>query len=85
MTKHPDRHAFAAARTLPIDQALQHYSLSYHGGIVNHCPGCAGTHWLVGRMTAQCARCETALPLAQIAESATRPLFVSRVSSTACH
>jgi hypothetical protein len=27
------------------------------------CPGCGRTHWLVGRSTAECAFCATALPL----------------------
>nr|WP_250890663.1 hypothetical protein [Sphingobium nicotianae] len=61
------------------------YVLLYHEGHVNHCPGCEGTHWFVGRTSAQCARCETALPLAQMTETANRPLFVSRFSTTACH
>lgn len=39
----------------------------YHAGEVNHCPACGGTHWKVGRITADCARegCNTALPLAE--------------------
>ena len=28
------------------------------------CPGCGGAHWQVGRHSAECARCATALPLA---------------------
>lgn len=58
-----------------------HYVVSYHPGTVNHCPGCAGTHWFVGRESAQCAICETALPLAQMAHSPVRPLFVSRFTN----
>lgn len=27
------------------------------------CPGCGQSHWLIGRMTAECAVCATALPL----------------------
>ena len=27
------------------------------------CPGCSHSHWLVGIVTAQCAFCDTALPL----------------------
>ncbi len=37
----------------------------YHAGQTNHCPGCGGTHWTVGRATAECANCATALPLAE--------------------
>jgi hypothetical protein len=31
---------------------------------VNHCPGCGRTHWIIGRVTAECAFCSTALSLA---------------------
>ncbi|UZK70265.1 hypothetical protein OKW76_04245 [Sphingomonas sp. S1-29] len=30
---------------------------------INHCPGCGGSQWLVGRVTAECATCATALPI----------------------
>src|SRR3546814_16811688 len=29
----------------------------------NHCPGCGHTHWLIGRIMAECAFSQTALPL----------------------
>jgi hypothetical protein len=31
---------------------------------INHCPGCGRTHWYVGRLSAECGFCSTALPLA---------------------
>lgn len=37
----------------------------YRGDTINMCPGCGRSQWLVGRIMAQCACCETALPLAQ--------------------
>jgi hypothetical protein len=39
------------------------YRLAYREGEKNYCPGCAGTHWILGRASAECPRCETALPL----------------------
>jgi hypothetical protein len=39
------------------------YHAVYHDGEVNHCPGCGRTHWIIGRMSAECAFCSTALPL----------------------
>jgi len=39
------------------------YHAVYHEGEINHCPGCGRTHWLIGRMSAECAFCSTALPL----------------------
>ena len=35
----------------------------YHRGSVNHCPGCDGVQWYIGRISAECAFCGTALPL----------------------
>jgi hypothetical protein len=35
----------------------------YQSGKANRCPGCGGSQWLVGRVMAECAQCETALPL----------------------
>ena len=39
------------------------YRIAYHPKQQNHCPGCGKSHWLIGRMTAECAYCATALPL----------------------
>jgi hypothetical protein len=39
------------------------YHAVYHDGEVNHCPGCGRTHWIIGRVSAECAFCSTALPL----------------------
>ena len=39
------------------------YSPTYWAGEVNHCPGCGRSQWIIGRITAECAFCATALPL----------------------
>lgn len=39
------------------------YHAVYRENEVNHCPGCGRTHWLIGRVSAECAFCSTALPL----------------------
>jgi len=41
------------------------------------CPGCGHTNWLVGRVTAECAFCETALPLEHIHSHGYTPRFVT--------
>ena len=41
------------------------YHAVYREHEVNHCPGCGRTQWLVGRVSAECAFCSTALPLAE--------------------
>jgi hypothetical protein len=40
------------------------YVLVYRPGFTNFCPGCAASHWHVGRHTAECANCSAALPIA---------------------
>ena len=43
------------------------YHVAYRGDQVNHCPGCGRSHWYVGRLTAECGFCGTALPLLESA------------------
>lgn len=54
----------------------------YRAGAVNHCPGCSHTHWHVGRATAQCAFCATALPLAETETPASGTMWTR--SSVTC-
>ena len=50
----------------PLRQSgMRGYQFLYHRGAVNHCPGCGRTHWYVGRVSAECGFCETAVPLAE--------------------
>lgn len=51
-------------RTWPWQTAIQPAIATYRPGSANHCPACARSHWLIGRATAECAFCGTALPLA---------------------
>ncbi len=46
-----------------IRNALTGYRVAYRPHETNHCPGCGNSHWMIGRMTAECAFCGTALPL----------------------
>lgn len=39
------------------------YHIVYREQETNHCPGCGHTHWYIGRAMAECAFCQTALPL----------------------
>ncbi|PHP19539.1 hypothetical protein CG471_11815 [Sphingobium sp. IP1] len=49
-----DYAAFAAGRG---------HVVLYRPGQPNHCPGCGASQWLVGRATAECGRCATAIPI----------------------
>jgi hypothetical protein len=44
--------------------AVRGYGIVYRENETNHCPGCGRTHWYVGRLSAECGFCGTALPLA---------------------
>jgi hypothetical protein len=48
----------------PHDPQARGYCVVYHEDEVNHCPGCGRTQWYVGRVSAECGFCATALPLA---------------------
>ncbi|MCM8558309.1 hypothetical protein [Sphingomicrobium sediminis] len=57
----------------------------YRAHEVNHCPGCGHSQWLVGRISAECAFCATALPIAEATSSsyAAPTRFVTRHSAAA--
>jgi len=46
-----------------FDPSQRGYHQAYRLNESNWCPGCGRSHWLVGRMTAECAFCSTAIPL----------------------
>lgn len=48
-----------------ISPALRGYHAVYREHEINHCPGCGRTSWIIGRVSAECAFCATALPLAE--------------------
>lgn len=54
-----------------MNVAARGYHAIYREDAVNHCPGCGRTHWHIGRVTAECAFCSTALPLE--ADTTTQP------------
>ncbi len=51
-----------AAGTL-IPAKVRGYHVTYRENDTNWCPGCGRSHWYVGRVTAECAFCGTALPM----------------------
>ena len=51
------------SRRDPFNPAMRGYHAVYRENEVNHCPGCGRTHWMLGRLLAECAFCGTALPL----------------------
>lgn len=66
-----------AGRDGAPDLARRGYHVAYRENQVNHCPGCGRSHWYVGRISAECGFCGTALPRVA-ALSTGAGLFVSR-------
>ena len=50
---------------LAHNPAARGYQVLYRRDEVNQCPSCGRTHWYVGRVSAECAFCSTALPLVE--------------------
>ncbi len=46
------------------DPSFRGYHVVYRERETNHCPGCGRSHWLLGRFSAECVFCATALPFA---------------------
>ena len=54
-----------AGRFFAHDPAIRGYQPLYRPGETNRCPGCGRTHWYVGRLSAECGFCGTAVALAE--------------------
>jgi hypothetical protein len=48
----------------PLNLVQRGYQVVYHPGENNRCPVCVHSNWLIGRVSAQCGFCGTALALA---------------------
>ena len=64
-----------SVRSFAQDQPRRGYHVVYRGGEVNRCPGCGRSHWHVGRLSAECGFCGTALPLMESLGMAGTGLF----------
>lgn len=53
-----------ARRACSHDPARRGFLVLYHAGEANRCPGCGRSHWYVGRLSAECGFCGTAIALA---------------------
>lgn len=45
--------------------AKRGHHVVYRNNSANHCPGCGRSQWYIGRVTAECGFCGTAVPLAE--------------------
>ena len=46
-----------------LEPTKRGYQITYRDGEANRCPGCGKSHWYVGRHSAECGFCGTALAL----------------------
>jgi hypothetical protein len=53
-------------KTFGLDLAARGHHVVYHVNERNRCPGCGRVQWFVGRVTAECGFCGTALALAEV-------------------
>jgi hypothetical protein len=54
-----------ASASFAASLAKRGHHIVYRANAANHCPGCGRSHWLIGRVTAECGFCGTAVPLAE--------------------
>jgi PilZ domain len=64
----------AIDRSYGIDLSARGYQVLFWSDEVNRCPGCGHSQWHVGRVTAECGICQTALPLAEAKSAGLDPV-----------
>lgn len=69
-----------AAQSFAAGLAQRGHHIVYRANESNHCPGCGRSHWYIGRISAECGFCGTAVPLAETSrqEGASRPAASNR-------
>jgi hypothetical protein len=54
-----------ASASFAASLAKRGHHIVYRANASNHCPGCGRSHWYIGRVSAECGFCGTAIPLAE--------------------
>ena len=54
-----------ASPSFAASLAKRGHHIVYRANESNHCPGCGRSHWYIGRVSAECGFCGTAIPLAE--------------------
>jgi hypothetical protein len=63
--------------------AKRGHHIVYRANESNHCPGCGRSQWYIGRVSAECGFCGTAVPLAETARQEASSMISRRdVSSS---
>jgi hypothetical protein len=58
-----------SGQSFALNLSARGYQVLFWRDAVNHCPGCGHSQWHVGRVTAECGYCGTALSLAEAAHA----------------
>jgi len=66
--------ALKSEESFQLDLTARGYAVLFRPDQSNHCPGCGHSQWFVGRMSAECGICGTALPLADAQQSPVMPV-----------
>jgi len=74
-----------ASASFAAGLAKRGHHIVYRTNEANHCPGCGRSHWYIGRISAECGFCGTAIPLAETScqDAATMTPRVRNVSTSA--
>jgi hypothetical protein len=74
-----------ASASFAAGLAKRGHHIVYRTNEANHCPGCGRSHWYIGRVSAECGFCGTAVPLAETScqDAATVAARPRNVSSSA--
>jgi hypothetical protein len=72
-----------AAASFAAGLAKRGHHIVYRANAANHCPGCGRSHWYIGRVSAECGFCGTAVPLAEtsVLEASPRAANTNRTAS----
>ncbi len=70
-----------ASASFAATLARRGHHIVYRANASNHCPGCGRSHWYIGRVSAECGFCGTAIPLAE-ARRDEAPSSVPRPAAT---
>ena len=61
----PDVLVYERVETFEDSLARRGHHIVYRSNTLNYCPGCGRSQWHVGRISAECGYCATAVPLAE--------------------
>jgi len=69
-----------AATSFASGLAKRGHHIVYRANVSNHCPGCGRSQWYIGRISAECGFCGTAVPLAEASRHEANPHAASAKS-----